>query len=155
VGTENAVLTSGNEQDYNSMTIGWGGWGKMFNKPVTWCFLRANRYTLDYIRKDQTYTLTYFDPQFNDQVMFLGSKSGRDSEKMKENTLSYVKTPSGNVAYKESKLIVECKLTEITTVTPDDFYLQEGKDFVAEAHGEAKDYHKLVFGEITNIWIRK
>ncbi len=155
VGTDFTVITAGPETSFNSMTASYGGWGQLFDKPVTWCFLRANRYTLELIKKEKTYTMTYFEDQYKDQVLFLGSKSGRDSDKMKELSLTHVTTPAGNVTYKEAKLIIECKLMEVTTVNPDDFYNPENKAFVTEGYEEAKDYHKLVFGEITQVWIKQ
>ncbi|MDR3219172.1 MAG: flavin reductase [Dysgonamonadaceae bacterium] len=155
VGQDFTVITAGTESDYNSMTASWGGWGIMFNEPVTWCFLRANRYTLEYMKRERVYTMSYFDDPYKDQVIFFGSSSGRDSDKMKKHTLTAVKTPIGSISYKEAKLIVECELTEITTVQPDDFYTAEGKIFVTDAHKEAKEYHKIVFGKISNIWIKK
>jgi flavin reductase (DIM6/NTAB) family NADH-FMN oxidoreductase RutF len=85
----------------------------------------------------------------------LGSKSGRDSEKMKEVELTSVQTPSGDMSFKEARLIIECKLTEITTANPNDFYSQEAKDWINEAYKEANDYRKLVFGEITHVWVKK
>lgn len=154
VGTDYTVITAGTETDYNSMVASWGGFGILFNKPTTWCMLRANRYTLEYMKKTEIYTMSYFDDVYKEQIMLFGTKSGRDSEKMKEHTLNEVKTPSGSMSYKEAKLIIECKLTEITTVSPKDYYSEEGKQFVIDAYKEAKDYHKLVFGEITGVWIR-
>lgn len=52
-------------------------------------------------------------------------------------------------------IFIECRLFEITTVHPDDFYVEEGRAFVENAYKEADDYHKLVFGTITNVWVRK
>jgi flavin reductase (DIM6/NTAB) family NADH-FMN oxidoreductase RutF len=74
---------------------------------------------------------------------------------MKETTLIPVQTPDGNMTYKEARLVMECKIIELTTVSPDDYYTQEAKDFVIEGYNDAKDYHKLVFGEITHVWIKK
>lgn len=155
VGKDFTVITAGDESHYNSMTASFGGVGILFGKPATWCFLRANRYTLEVIKDRHVYTMSYFADEYKEQVLFFGSKSGRDSDKMKETTLTPVRTPLGNMAYKEAKLIIECKLTELTTVSPGDFYTQEGREFVEGAFEEAKDYHKLVFGEITNVWVNK
>jgi flavin reductase (DIM6/NTAB) family NADH-FMN oxidoreductase RutF len=155
VGKDFTVITSGKASHFNSMTASWGGVGILFNKPVTWCFLRANRYTLEIIKEELTYTMSYFPDEYKEQVLFFGSKSGRDTDKMKETTLTSIQTPGGNTTYKEARLVLECKLIEITTVSPDDFYTQEAKDFITEAYLEAKAYHKLVFGYITNVWIRK
>jgi flavin reductase (DIM6/NTAB) family NADH-FMN oxidoreductase RutF len=155
VGKDFTVITAGKLPAHNSMTASWGGFGILFQHPTSWCFLRASRYTLEVIRKEHTYTLSYFPDEYKEQVLFFGSKSGRDSDKMKETTLTAVTTPSGDVAYKEARLVFECKLTELTTVSPDDFYTQEGLDFINSAYDEVGAYHKLVFGEITKVWIKK
>jgi flavin reductase (DIM6/NTAB) family NADH-FMN oxidoreductase RutF len=155
VGKDITVITSGKESGFNSMAASWGGVGILFNKPVTWCMLRANRYTLEIIKTEHTYTLSYFPDDYKEQVLFFGSKSGRNTDKMKETTLTPVQTPNGNMTYKEARLVLECKLTELTTVNPDDFYNQENKDFILGGFEEAKEYHKLVFGEITNVWVKK
>ena len=107
------------------------------------------------IEKKQTYTLSYFPDEYKKQVIFLGSKSGRDSEKMKEVELTSVQTPSGNISLKEARLIIECKLTQLTTPTPNDFCTQEAKDYISEVYKDANEHRKYVFGEITHIWIKK
>lgn len=148
-------ITSGNDTLFNSMIATFGGWGTMFNKPMTWCMLRANRYTLELIRKEQRFTMCYFDDKYKNELLIFGSKSGRNTNKMKETKLTAIKTPNGSIAYKEARLIIECKLFQITTVNPEDFYSDEAKKFVSEACKELNDCHKLVFGEITGIWIKK
>jgi hypothetical protein len=59
------------------------------------------------------------------------------------------------MSFKEAKLIIECKLTAITTPNPNDFYSQESKDYIDEAYKDANEYRKLVFGEITHVWVKK
>ncbi|MDR2679276.1 MAG: hypothetical protein LBC47_00545, partial [Tannerella sp.] len=127
VGSDFTVITAGNPSHCNSMVAGWGGWGILFGKPATWCFLRSSRYTLELMRKEQAYTMAYFDEAYKEDILLFGMKSGRDSDKMKESKLTSVQTPSGNMAYKEARLIIECKLVEVTTVSPDDFYTEEGR----------------------------
>lgn len=106
-------------------------------------------------QKEQTYTLSYFPNEYKEQMLFLGSKSGRDSDKMKEVELTSVQTPSGDMSFKEARLIIECKLMQLTTANPNDFYTQEAKDFINEAYKEANHYPKLVFGEIAHVWVKK
>ena len=127
----------------------------LFKKPTTWCILRADRYTLEIIQKEQTYTLSYFPNEYKEQILFLGSKSGRDSEKMKEVELTSVQTPSGDMSFKEARVIIECKLTQITIAKPNDFYTQETKELVDKAYKESNLYRKMVFGEITHVWVKK
>lgn len=155
VGENFGVATSGKEDKYNSMIVSGGGMGFMFKKPAIWLIFRRDRYTLEIIKKEHTYTISYFENKYNEQILFLGSKSGRDSNKMKDIKLSSIKTPSGNISFKEARLVIECKLIQVTTPSLDDFYAQEAKDYLKEAYKEPKDYRQYVFGEIINVWIRK
>jgi flavin reductase (DIM6/NTAB) family NADH-FMN oxidoreductase RutF len=155
VGKVFPVITAGKGDQYNSMTASGGGLGILLKKPTTWCILRDDRFTLEIIEREQTYTLSYFPDEYKEQVLFLGSKSGRDSEKMNEVELTSVQTPSGNLSFEEARLILECKLTQITTPNPNDFYTQEAKDFIEEANKEGNHNRKFVFGEITQVWIKR
>ena len=156
VGEDFIVLTAGNPSHYNSMIAGWGGWGILFNNPAAFLMLRSNRYTLELMRKEQKYTMAFFDSQFKNDIMPFGASSGRDSDaKMKNTKLTAVQTPAGNMVFKEAKIIFECKLIQVTTVSPADFPVEANKEFVVSAYEETKDYHKTVFGEITNLWVRK
>ena len=149
------AVTAGKKDHYNSMIGSGGGMGMLFKKPITWCLMRADRYTLEMIQKEQTYTMSYFPEKYKKQMLFLGSKSGRDSEKMKEVELINIQTPSGDMSFKEARLIMQCKLIQITTPHPNDFYTQEAKDYINKAYKSASDYRKYVFGEITHVWVKK
>ena len=127
----------------------------MFNKPVTWNFLRANRYTLEKIRESGTYTMSYFPDQYKGDIMQFGIKSGRNTDKMAQTKLTPILTPGGYPAYAEAKIIIECRLIAAPTVSKDEFYTQEGKEFLQGGYDEAKDWHKLVYGEITKIYIKR
>lgn len=155
VGEDFTVITAGKIPNHNSMTASFGGMGILFGKPTTWCFLRASRYTLEIIKKEKTYTMSYFPDEYKEDVVFFGTKSGRGSDKMKESKLTPIVTPNGGVSYAEADLIIECSLVAVNTVSPDDYLTDEGRDFVVEGFNDAGDYHKLVFGEITRVWRRK
>ena len=156
IGEDFSVLTAGNPSHYNTMVASWGGWGILFNNPVVFSMLRSNRYTLELMRKEETYTMKFFDLEFRDDIIQFGMSSGRDNdEKMRNTQLTAVQTPAGNMVFKEARLIIECKLIQVTTVSPDDFLVEANRQFVVDAHAEANDYHKMVYGAITNVWIRK
>lgn len=155
VGKDFYAITAGKKDHYNSMIGSGGGLGMLFKKPSTWCVVRSDRYTLEMILEEQTYTLSYFPDEHKKQMFFLGSKSGRDSEKMKDVGLTSIETPSGNISFEEARLIIECKLTQLTTPNLDDFYTQEAKDYLEEAYQEPSDYRKYLFGEITHAWIKE
>ena len=153
VGKDFTVITAGEKP--NSMVASWGGVGIMFNKPVTWNFLRANRYTLEKMRETGTFTMCWFPDQYKGDIMQFGTKSGRNTDKMAQTKLTPMATPDGYPAYAEAKIIIECKLIAASTVSKDEFYTEEAKTFLQEGYDDAKDWHKLVYGEITKIYIRK
>ena len=153
VGKDFTVITAGEKP--NSMVASWGGVGIMFNKPVTWNFLRANRYTLEKMRETSTFTMCWFPDQYKGDIMQFGTKSGRNTDKMAQTKLTPMATPDGYPAYAEAKIIIECKLIAASTVSKDEFYTEEAKTFLQEGYDDAKDWHKLVYGEITKIYIRK
>lgn len=155
VGEDFGILTAGAPGSENAMVTSWGGWGIVFGKPGMFHFLRSNRYTLEKMREESCYTVSFFDEEFKNDIMPFGMKSGRDTDKMKETALTVVRTPDGNPAWKEAALIVECRLAEVTTVAPDDFYDPEDRKFVEDAHAETGEYHKLVLSRISHVWRRK
>ncbi len=152
---DHTVITAGTDSAFNSMTASWEVMGHYFEKPTTFSLLGAKRYTLEFILERQTYTLSFFPPDFIADVMAFGTRSGRDSDKMATTKLTAISTPSGNITYKEANAVIECKLFEITTVHPNDFYDEAGRKFIEDALNGANDYHKLVFGTITNVWIKR
>ena len=149
------VVTVGKKDNYNSMLASGGGFVLLFRKPATMLLFPQKRYTLKLIEKEKSYTLSYFPDEYNKQIMFLGSKSGRNSNKMKEVELIGIETPSGNMSFTEARLIIECKLSQIITPDfPDDFYLQEDIDNISEPYKDLGEHRKYVFGEIINVWIK-
>ncbi len=155
VGKDFFAITAGQKAHYNSMIGSGGGLGMLFKKPVTWCVLRSDRYTLELMQKEQMYTLSYFPNEHREQMLFLGSKSGRDTDKMKEVELTVVRTPSGNISFEQARLVIECKLMQITMPGLADFYSREAKDYLNEAYKSLDDYRKYVWGEIVAVWIKR
>jgi flavin reductase (DIM6/NTAB) family NADH-FMN oxidoreductase RutF len=154
-GKDPYLITAGKEGHYNSMVGSGGGFGRLFKKPASWCVIQSNRYTLELIEKEQTYTISYFPDECKQQVLFLGIKSGRDTEKMKETELKGIRMPSGNMSFSEARLIFECRLTQLTTPEPDDFCVQEARDHLNDIYKDARERRKYVFGEIIGIWVKK
>ena len=155
VGENFAILTSGTPEKYNSMVSSWGGWGIQFGKPAMFHMLRSNRYTLELMRQNGKYTVSFFDDSNKQDITLFGRTSGRDSDKMSETKLTPLQTPGGSMSFAEAIIIFECTLQGVTTVSPDDFPDESNKEFIVGAFEETGDYHKLVFGEITNVWVRR
>ena len=86
--------------------------------------------------------------------MIFGKQSGRDSQKMNEVDLTAIETPQGNMTYEETNLVVECKLTQMTTPLIEDFCAEETREYLVEAYKDSGEIRKFLFGEITAVWLK-
>jgi flavin reductase (DIM6/NTAB) family NADH-FMN oxidoreductase RutF len=144
------LLTSGDfdKNHYNTMTVAWGYFGIMWNKPMAVVVVRPTRFTYEYMEKYDTFNLTAFDKKFKKDLNLLGTKSGRDGDKISETGLTIVSSQIVSApAFKEAELIIECKKAYW-----DDFKPQNFLNPVIEKSYPAKDYHRMYFGEILHIF---
>jgi hypothetical protein len=59
-GNDFFAITAGKEDHYNSMIGSGGGWGFFSRNPLPGVLFESDRYTLEMIQKEQTYTMSYF-----------------------------------------------------------------------------------------------
>lgn len=143
------LLTCGDFEkgDYNTMTVAWGFFGIMWSRPMAAVVVRPTRFTFGFMNRYDTFTLTAFDKKFKKDLNLLGTKSGRDGDKITETRLTPV--PSTVVAapsFREAELVVECK-----KVYWDDFKPENFLDPYIETKYPKKDYHRMYFGEVLHI----
>lgn len=143
------LLTSGDyhKQHYNTMTVAWGSLGIMWNKPFCQVVVRPTRFTYQFMEQYDTFTLCAFPEQFKKALQLLGTKSGRDSDKIRESGLKVI--PSHKVpapAFDEAELILECRKIYWQDFDPTHFL-----DINIETLYPHKDYHRIYFGEIIYI----
>ncbi|WP_026890417.1 flavin reductase family protein [Lacrimispora aerotolerans] len=146
IGEDWMLVCAGNENGYNMMTASWGGIGVMWGKPVTSIVLRPQRYTLEFVDREDYYTLSFFDETYRKALGYCGSHSGRDVDKEKETGL----TPlfDGDAPYfKEAKLVLICRKLFKQGIDPEGFVDKslDGKNY------PDKDYHQCFIGEIVKI----
>ncbi|HOO90257.1 MAG TPA: flavin reductase [Syntrophales bacterium] len=138
------VLTSGTFEDFNSMTVGWGAMGGMWKRPFVQVVVRPGRHTFQYMEKYPTFTLCAFPENRKGALTILGTKSGRDSDKITESGLTVVKSKIVEApAYKEAELILECRKMYWQDMNPENFL----NDAIKENYPQ-KDYHRIYYGEI-------
>ena len=67
----------------NSMTIGWGTLGIIWNRPVFIAYVRDCRYTREMLDKNPEFTINVPVGDYDRNALgLLGSKSGRDMDKI-------------------------------------------------------------------------
>lgn len=140
------LVTAGKINNFNTMTASWGGFGILWNKPVSFIFIRPTRYTYEFTERFSEYTLGFFTGDHRKALNILGSKSGRDLDKVKLSGLTPVETESGNVGFAEARLIMECRKLYYQDLNPERFL-----DASIDKNYPEKDYHRMYIGEILSI----
>lgn len=77
-----ALLTAGTEGHYNSMTIGWGALGTVWNKDILTVYVRPDRYTWAFMKEYPTFTVSFFPESCREALSIMGRLSGRDGDKV-------------------------------------------------------------------------
>jgi len=143
------LLTSGDfeKTHFNTMTVAWGFFGIMWNKPMAVVVVRPTRFTFEFMERYDTFTLSAFDKKYRKDLNLLGTKSGRNGDKIAETNLTIISSSMvGAPTFAEAELIVECK-----KVYWDDFKPENFLDDSINKNYPLKDYHRMYFGEIIEI----
>ena len=144
------LISAGTKDKFNSMTAGWGGFGVMWGKPVAFILVRNTRYTYEFLEKEDSFTLSFFEEKYRPALKIFGTKSGRDTDKVKLAGFTPMAAAPG-MAYSEARMIVVCK-----KIYGDKIKGDCATDPVkAKSLNATEDYHKLYFGEITDVWVKK
>lgn len=139
---------SGGPGAFNAMTVAWGFVGAMWRRPVAITPVRPTRFTYEFMERHDTWTLTAFPTRFRDALQLLGSRSGRDTDKIATSGLTPI--PAQTVpapSYAEAVLCIECR-----TIYYDDVVPARMLDRAIENLYE-NDYHRLYYGEIVDVQV--
>jgi len=140
-----ALLTSGTIDSFNTMTVSWGGVGELWNKDVGFVFVRPQRYTYEFIEKNDYFSLSFFGGEYKKELGICGSKSGRDVDKMAET--GFTPVDLGNaIDFEQSNITVVMKKLAYQDIKPEGF-LDDGimKNYANN------DFHRIYIGEIVKV----
>ena len=99
-------------------------------------------FTKEFVDAGEYFTLTVLKDGHRDALNKMGSKSGRDMDKMHESGLTPVFV-EGQPTFEEAELVLICRKRGVTDIAPDDM-AQEVQDKWYGDHG----YHTMYIGEI-------
>lgn len=143
-----ALLTAGNKEDFNMMTISWGGLGTLWNKPVATVYARKSRHTHTYLDNNEYFTISFFPEQYKDILGVMGSKSGRDMDKMTQSGLTAM-VAGDSISFKEAEVTLVCKKMFKQLLDTENMPKEVAEQFYAD-----HDDHDMYIGEVVDI-IRK
>ena len=114
------LLTSGTPEDYNTMTASWGAKGEIWGAPSFHCVVRTNRYTLQYLDRNELFSACFFDPGYKPALQFCGTHSGRDCDKAKQTGLRPVLL-DGTTAFAQARRVLICRKRYTAMMQPEGF----------------------------------
>jgi len=143
------LLTSGDFKAgrFNAMTVGWGSLGTMWGQPFVQVVVRWSRYTYEFMEQYDTFTLCAFSEQHRDALNLLGTRSGRDGDKIAAAGLTPItSTRVAAPGFAEAELILEC-----LKIYWDDMKASHFLDPQIEDKYPKKDYHRIYYGKIVAV----
>ena len=140
-----ALLTAGKIDNFNTMTVSWGGIGELWNKDVGFVFVRPQRYTFEFIENNDYFTLSFFGGEHKKELGICGSKSGRDIDKMAETGFTPVSVGE-STGFKEAKITVYMKKLAYQDMKPEGFI-----DQTIMGNYANNDFHRVYIGEIIKV----
>lgn len=150
------LLTTKAGETVNTMTIGWGKIGIEWNKPVFIAYVRETRYTKQLLEENGEFTVNIPYGTFDNKILgYCGTKSGRDTDKIRDLGLTLVESDVISVpGIRQLPLTLECKviykqqqdLGKMPQAVIDRFY-----PVIDEAG--FRDYHIAYYGEIVNAYL--
>ena len=109
IGEQWMLVTAGTAERCNTMTASWGGLGVLWGKPVATVYIRPQRYTLEFVERENCFTLSFFGEEYRKALALCGSKSGRDVDKVKECGFTVAGAACGAPYFEEAGLVLVCK----------------------------------------------
>lgn len=141
-----ALVTAGTKEDFNTMTISWGGMGTLWSRPVATVYVKPVRYTHEFMEKNEYFTVSFFDEKYKKALGLLGSRSGRDGDKVAESGLTPKAVSDLAVGFEEAERTLICR-----KVLSQDLDINAIPDFAKETYYKTEAPHTMYVGEIIEI----
>lgn len=108
-----ALATAGDLNDFNTMTIAWGSMGTIWGPPhggksILTIYVTPARYTYEYLERNDYFTVSFFPEEYRRDLGILGSRSGRDGDKLALTALTPVAASHG-VDFQQAELTFVCR----------------------------------------------
>lgn len=157
IGDEWWLISAGNEKDgYNTMTGAWGHLGAVWERkdgtkrmpplPTAIVYLRPQRYTKEFIDRNELYTLSVFDNSYKKALGYLGSHSGRDENKIAKAGLTPV-FANDTVHFDEAKIVFVCRKLYHAPLLESGFIDKS----LIDSNYPSRDFHQMYVGEIIKV----
>ena len=144
-----AFLTVRSGDNLNTMTIGWGMIGYIWNRPIFQVLVRPSRYTYELLNKVDNFTVSVpYEFDMSKELAYCGSKSGRDIDKFSELDLEVIESPDVNSPFiKRATYHYSCKVLYKDKILKNEL----NKDVIDNFYSD-EDFHFQYYGEIISAY---
>lgn len=151
IGRDWMLVTAGTADAFNTMTASWGGLGHLWNRDVSFCFVRPQRHTFDFMERAAYFTLSFFPESLRAALDYCGSHSGRDVDKIAATGLTPIRDETGAIYFAQARLVLVCRKLYGGDIVPTAF---TDPTVPAEVYPKG-DFHRMYVGEIVRCLIRE
>ena len=150
IGKEWMLITAGTqERGYNTMTASWGHLGHLWNRHTSVCYIRPQRYTKEFVDREEFYTLCFFEG-YREELSYLGSHSGKDEDKVAKMGLTPI-FGEGTTYFAEASLVLICRKLYRAPLVEEGFLVRE----VLDKNYPKRDLHDVYVGEIVKVLVKE
>jgi flavin reductase (DIM6/NTAB) family NADH-FMN oxidoreductase RutF len=150
-GTQNALLTAGDQTGCNTMTIGWCQLGRLWGLPVCTVFVRPERYTYQFMETHDYFTVSVLPVSEKQTMAFCGSKSGRDVDKIKECGLT-VRYGAGDAPFfEEAEWVLVCKKLYVQDLNETCVL---DREHILPQYGAKGGWHRAYTGQVVEVYTK-
>ncbi len=148
IGKQWAMITTKSADGHvNTMTASWGGVGVLWNKPVTYVFLRPQRYTRELMDASETFSACFLPESYRKELQYCGSHTGREVDKLA--ICGFEATTLDNTpVLAQSEIAITCRKLFRQKFDPESFV----DPSIDTANYPNKDYHFFYVGEILGVY---
>ena len=120
----------------------WGG-------PSAICYIRPQRYTKEFVDREEYFTLAFFGEEYRPALSLCGSKSGRDVDKVKECGFTVKSAACGAPYFEEAGVVLVCRKRFAQDMDPENMPRE-----IKDKWYPQRDYHTLYIGEIVEVLVQ-
>jgi flavin reductase (DIM6/NTAB) family NADH-FMN oxidoreductase RutF len=146
-----ALLVSGSEKGQfapNPMTISWGSYGTLWNRPVVTVYVRRTRHSFECLQDVREFTVNFMPSGKRYSFDYCGAHSGREGEKWSRANISHHASKFVSVPRVTDALTVfECKVLGVSDFEQPNIY----EPSVMALYPKV-DFHRVYFGEVLGIF---
>ena len=152
-GTQPPLLTAGDKNGCNTMTIGWCQMGRLWNLPVCTVYVRPERHTFSFMESHDYFTVSIMPADQQKVVAFCGANSGRDVDKIAASRPDGPIRRRGCPFFDEAEWVLVCRKVYVQDMTPASV-LPAGEKGILPFYGEKDGWHRIYTGQVVEAYAR-